>query len=51
MLGWQRSRAASALVKALEGEGVNRVLRLRREDVEDDARCWLRGDGWALTYD
>ena len=40
----------AALAAAFENGNVGEVTRLRREQV-DGKRCWLRGEGWSLTYD
>jgi protein-L-isoaspartate(D-aspartate) O-methyltransferase len=50
------NRAQSAedirlLQGALENGGWERIKSLVWNGSADDARCWLKGDGWALSYD
>ena len=42
--------AEAALAAAIEKGGAKKVTRLYRGGDIPEERCWLRGDGWALTY-
>ncbi len=43
--------AEAALDAALDKGGWQKVTRLIRDETVPDARCWLRGPGWCLTYE
>jgi protein-L-isoaspartate(D-aspartate) O-methyltransferase len=49
--GARDQAAATALASALKQGGVESVRSLRRGDRPRSERDWLRGDGWALSYD
>ena len=49
--GLREPESEAALAAAFEAEDWQRVTRLYRRDDLPEARCWLRGRGWSLTYD
>jgi protein-L-isoaspartate(D-aspartate) O-methyltransferase len=49
--GMRDEQSERALVAAFEKGDWKRVTRLHRSDGLSDARCWLKGPGWSLTYE
>ncbi|SEF84915.1 protein-L-isoaspartate O-methyltransferase family protein [Bosea lathyri] len=41
----------AALAAAFESEGAESVRSLQRGEGAPSERCWLRGEGWCLSYD
>jgi protein-L-isoaspartate(D-aspartate) O-methyltransferase len=49
--GMRDEKSEGALAAAFANGGWNRVTRLHRTDEIPNDQCWLKGLGWALTYE